>query len=184
MLKIKHKLLIIILLIANLSLHAQDTVKVDNNNFSDYEKVKSIKNSFVSEDIIEIWEYKNLKLEKAILKNSSGTILAKAIRFNANNADGKIKLIQDREYRYLDINEIDSLIFALERFVKLKSEKPYENEQTLTYVSKGDIYAGCYMKRNRWRCIITIEPGRLFLSTNFKKDGLEEMINVLKINNE
>ena len=184
MIKIRYTLLIITLLFISISTNAQDTTKVDNNNYSEYEKIKAAKTSFVSEEIIELWDYRNLKIEKAVLRNSTGTVTAKAIRFNANNADGKIKLFQDREYKYLDINEVDSLINALQRFILLKKNKPYTNETTLTYVSRGDIYAGCYMKRNTWRCMITLDPSSIYLSTYFKKDRLEELIEILILSKE
>lgn len=182
--KKNHLLLTILLSLCSTMAISQDTVRVDNRTYSLYEKAKSGIGTMVSEEISEIWAFRNLKLETAILKNSAGTVMAKAIRFNAKMADGKVRLVADRSFAYLDMNEVDSFIHTLQTFIALKNQKPYTSENTISYVSRGGIYAGCYTKNNTWRAVVTVEPSSLWLSTYLTKNKLTEMTEVLQLHKQ
>lgn len=147
---------------------------------SHYEESLNKKGSLVAEDAREIWRYKNLRIAAVVQKDQSQHVIASALRVGSKRADGRIDVVSDEVYGYLDHDELDSLISSLEIFAASFPGKPYFSEKTMTYSARGNVYAGCYLKNYTWRVILTSVTWDEYYHTSFTPRKLNELINVLK----
>src|SRR5688572_19710392 len=107
---------VLLLTIIPAAASAQIIINADDIPYSNYEELLHKKGSFVSEDAREIWRYKNLRVAAVVQKDQAQNVVASALRIGSKRADGKIDVVSDEVYGYLDHDELDSLISSLEIF--------------------------------------------------------------------
>jgi hypothetical protein len=164
----------------DLQLKSQDTVRVNNQTYSNYEKLREAKSKLYIESSFEIWSRKNLKLYSVTLKDNKDRPISKAILFTSRVRDGQIHLFPDESIGYLDIDEVDSLVEALNLFLRSKPVKPSYVSKMLTYNSRGNVFAGCYINKKKWRVAITTYPEEWDSYTYLNEDLIRELITVLE----
>ncbi len=158
--------------------NAQDTVRIDNQTYTNYEKVLYQKSKLYSETSTEIWSKKNLKIYLVTLKEND-QVVSNAMLFKSRIRDGQIHIIPIDSQSYLDMDEINSLIQALHFFVQSKPKQSSLDSKTVTFNSRGNVYAGCYVNKKNWRVAITTDTGNWDAYTYLNEEQVKELIEVL-----
>lgn len=170
-----------ITLASSIDASAQDTVRVDNAQYSHYEKMLNRKAVFVMEEARELWRFRGMRIDAVVQKDQSKNVTASAIRFSSRYADPQVHLMPARTYGYLDADEVDSLLKSLELFANLYGERAYRGAgRTMVYNSRGSVYATCYTDHNTWRVGLTTNIDSAGTYTWFNIKRLREFIDVLK----
>ena len=162
-------------------LRAQDTVRVDNAQYSTYEKALNRKGSFVIEEARTLWKYRGIRIEAVVQRDQNKNILAKAMRF-ANKFDVSTPLTPEKKYHYLDDDEVDSLLQSLELYAAMYDNRPTPgSDKRFIYSSRGNIYAACQVNANKWEVSLTTDRNDALQYTYFNIKRLKEFIQVLKM---
>jgi hypothetical protein len=160
-------------------LNAQDTVRVDNNQYTAYEKSLNRKGTFIIEETRTLWKYKGIRIEAVVQRDQNRNILTKAMRF-ANRFE--LTRMGPENYSYLDDDEVDSLLRSLELYASMYSERSSRGaDKKLIYSSRGNIYAACHVNANIWEVSLSTDKNDPLQYTYFNIKRLREFIEVIKM---
>lgn len=149
------------------------------DSLSNYEKSFAAAGGSVSEDASTIGSVKNLNFSFVRLYDKSETV-STAIKFDIRGADLKIHVVPYRIVSYLDYEELPSFISSLKEMLAKNGNKPYASEQTIFFTSRGGVYAGCYMKNNKWKVAISTDPTNLDAYTFLNVQQLTDVISLFE----
>jgi hypothetical protein len=159
---------------------AQDTVRVVNSLFSNFEKVRNATGKTYTEASLELEKIRNLRVRYVCLMNGRDTVAA-AICFDIRGNDLRIHLSPYRIIGYLDMDETDSLTHALKKFLVFADEPLADGMERFThFVSRGGVYAGCMQNGGRWRTGISTDPANADALTRLNRSQLKRLIAALE----
>jgi hypothetical protein len=178
----KHFYLSCLLLISIAShVNAQDTVRVDNAQYSNYEKSLNKKGSFIIEEARALWRYRGIRIEAGVQRDQNKNILAKAMRI-ANKLELATPLTPEKKYSYLDDDEVDSLLRSLELYASMYEQRANPgSDKRFIFSSRGNIYAACHVNSKIWEVSLTTDRNDPMQYTYFNIKRLREFIDVLKM---
>ena len=178
----KHFYLSFLLVISIASdVNAQDTVRVDNAQYSNYEKSLNKKGSFIIEETRALWRYRSIRIEAVVQRDQNNNILARAMRI-ANKLELATPLTPEKKYSYLDDDEVDSLLKSLELYASMYDQRAYPgSDKRFIFSSRGNIYAACHVNSKIWEVSMSTDRNDPMQYTYFNIKRLREFIEVLKM---